>query len=80
MEAKKYIEVFPNKILLAKSNDQNYYEAKLTLNNLTNSFVVFKVYINKSTIYSANPSTSFIPPKEGISINIKRLEKVIIYY
>lgn len=73
----KYIDVFPNKITLSRVFDQNFYESKLTLTNLTDKCVVFKVYINKNTIYSANPSTSFIPPRDNIIINIKRLEKVI---
>jgi hypothetical protein len=74
---KRYVDVFPNKILLSKPNENNFFEAKLTLTNLTNKFVVFKVYINKSTIYSANPSTSFISPKETTIVNVKRLERVI---
>lgn len=76
MEGNKYVEVFPNKIVLQKSYDQTYLESKIVLTNLLDKYVVFKVYINKSAIYSANPSTSFIRPKENISINIKRLEKV----
>ena len=48
MEHNKYIEVFPNKILLRKPLNQNYYEAKLNLTNLVDKYVVFKVYINKN--------------------------------
>jgi len=76
MDMNKYIEVFPNKILLKKPLSQNYYESKLILTNTTEKYVVFKVYINKSSIYSANPSTSYIKPKENITIIIKRLEIV----
>lgn len=72
----KYIDVFPDKIRLSKTYEQNFYEARITLTNLTNSYIVFKVYINKSTIYSANPSSSYIKPKESITISVKRLEKV----
>ncbi len=72
----KYIEVFPDKIKLSKTFEQNFYESRITLTNLTNLYVVFKVYINKNTIYSANPSSSFIKPKESTTITIKRLEKV----
>jgi len=75
----KYIDIFPDKIRLSKPFEQNYYEARLTLTNLTNNYVVFKVYINKNTIYSANPSSSYIKPKESITINVKRLEKVKIF-
>jgi hypothetical protein len=72
----KYVDVFPEKIKLSKTFDQDYYEARITLTNLTNNYVVFKVYINKNTIYSANPSSSYIKPKESTTINVKRLEKV----
>ena len=74
----KYVDVFPDKIKLSKTFDQNYHEARITLTNLTNNYVVFKVYINKNTIYSANPSSSYIKPKESTTVSIKRLEKVRI--
>jgi hypothetical protein len=76
MDSNQYIDVFPNKILLSKLNDQNFHEARVTLTNLTTKFVVFKVYINKKTIYSATPSTGYIGPKECIMVNLKRLNKV----
>jgi hypothetical protein len=71
----KYIEVFPDKIILSRPLEQNHYEARLTLTNLTDKYVVYKVYINNNAIYSATPSTGFIKPKEITSVNIKRLEK-----
>ena len=76
----KYVDVFPDKIKLSKIFEQDYYEARITLTNLTNSYVVFKVYINKNTIYSANPSSSYIKPRESTTINVKRLEKVKLLY
>jgi hypothetical protein len=78
MEDTKYLEVLSDKVILNRTSFNPYYEAKITLTNLTNKFVVFKVYINKHTLYSANPASSFIPPKDNISITIKRLENV--YY
>jgi hypothetical protein len=78
MEDNKYLEVLSDKIILNRTSLNPYYEAKLTLTNLTNKYVVFKVYINKHTLYSANPASSFISPKENLSITIKRLENV--YY
>jgi hypothetical protein len=76
----KYLEIFPNKIVLSKTFDQNFYEARLNLTNLTNQYLVFKVYINKNTIYSANPSTSFIKPQDSVVVNVKRLERVKYNY
>ena len=74
MEDNKYLEVLSDKIILTRTAANPYYEAKITLTNLTSKYVVFKVYINKHTLYSANPASSFIPPKENISITVKRLE------
>ena len=74
MEDNKYLEVLSDKLILSRTASNPYYEAKINLTNLTNKCVVFKVYINKHTLYSANPASTFIPPKENISITVKRLE------
>ena len=74
--SQKYVEVHPNKIILSRAFNQSFYEAKVTLTNTTSSYIVFKVYINKSTQYSSNPSTGFIKPSENITVTIKRIEKV----
>jgi hypothetical protein len=71
-----YIDVSPNKITLAKQSDTSFFESKIILKNKTDKHVVFKIYINKYTVYSANPSTSFIPPQDSISVTVKRLENV----
>ena len=76
MESKNYIEVFPNKINLKKQFSQTYFESKVVITNKVDKYVLFKVYINKSTQYSANPSTGFLKPGESNVINIKRVEKV----
>jgi hypothetical protein len=78
MEVNHYIDISPEKITLTKSSETSFYESKLVLKNRTDKHVVFKVYINKYTVYSANPSTSFIPPQETILLTIKRLENVSI--
>ena len=72
----KFVEVFPNKVTLSRSLPQSLFECRLTLTNLTDNYVIFKVYINNSAQYSANPSTSFIKPRDDATINIKRLDKV----
>jgi hypothetical protein len=73
---KPFIEAFPNKISLTKAYEQDLYEARITLTNLTKNYVIFKVFINKTTTYSATPSTGFIPPLDNVSLHIKRLERV----
>lgn len=67
-----YFEVRPDKIYLLKSKDGKNYESKINLLNLTSKYLVFKVYINKNQIFSANPSSGFILPNAGINIMIKR--------
>jgi hypothetical protein len=79
MENNKYLEVLSDKIILTRTTSNPFYESKISLTNLTDKYVVFKVYINKHTIYSANPASSFIPPKENLSITIKRLENVKLF-
>jgi hypothetical protein len=76
--AQNYLDVHPNKIILSRPFNQSFYESKLTLTNITDKYIVFKVYINKSTQYSSNPSTGFIKPGDNIVITIKRVEKVIL--
>ena len=62
-------------IYLSKSNENNnIYSSVVTITNLTDKYLLFKVYINKIRVYSANPPTSFIPPREKADISIKRIE------
>ena len=69
------VSVFPDPLVITQSNDSNVLESKLNLTNLTNDFVVFKIYNNQHSLYSAKPSSSFIPPKETVNVSIKRFKK-----
>lgn len=71
-----YIDVFPSEILLRKQLDQDNFEGKVNLTNLTNKYIIFKVYINQSNIYSVHPSTSYLPPLSNTDILVKRQSKV----
>ena len=71
----KLVEIFPDPLNLIPSKNTSYLESKLNLKNLTNNYVIFKIFNNNSKIYSAKPSKSFIPPKETKNINIKRFTK-----
>ena len=68
----KIVMVYPTPLVITKKKDTNYYESKLNLSNLTNDYVIFKVYNNKHRLYSAKPSASFIKPKETAHVLIKR--------
>ena len=69
------VSVFPDPLVIIQSINSNILESKINLTNLTNDYVVFKIYNNKHSLYSAKPSTSFIPPKETVNVIIKRFKK-----
>ena len=71
----KLVEIFPNPLNLTPAKNTPYIESKLNIKNLTNNYVIFKVFNSNTTIYSAKPSKSFIPPKERKDVYIKRFSK-----
>ena len=71
----KLVEIFPNPLNLAPTKNTQYIESKLNIKNLTNNYVIFKIFNNNTNIYSVKPSKSFIPPKERKDIYIKRFTK-----
>ena len=71
----KIVLVYPSPLILIKQKNSSYYESKLNLSNLTNDYVLFKLYNNQHTLYSAKPSCSFIRPKETANVLIKRFSK-----
>ena len=71
----KLVEIFPNPLNLRPTKNTQYIESKLNIKNLTNNYVIFKIFNNNTNIYSVKPSKSFIPPKERKDIYIKRFTK-----
>ena len=71
----KLVSVFPSPLVITKQRNSNYYESKLNLSNLTNDYILFKIYNNQHTLYSAKPSASYIAPKETAHVLIKRFSK-----
>ena len=69
------VEIYPDPLILIQSSKLNYLESKLNFRNLTNEYIIFKVFNNQRSLYSAKPSSSFIPPTETTSITIKRFKK-----
>ena len=69
------VSIYPDPLVITQSSNSNYLESKLNLSNLTSDYVIFKIYNNQHLLYSAKPSTSFIPPKEKLEIAIKRFKK-----
>jgi hypothetical protein len=71
-ESSKIVSIYPDPLILIKQRNSNFYESQLNLTNLTNEYVIFKLYNNQQILYSAKPSTSFIRPKETTNVLIKR--------
>ena len=69
------VEVFPDPLILTQLNNGNYMESSLNLRNLTNEYIIFKIFNNQRSLYSAKPSTSFISPMDTTKISIKRFNK-----
>ena len=71
----KLVEIFPNPLNLIATKNSSFLESKINIKNLTNNYVIFKVFNNNSTVYSAKPSKSFIAPMETKDVHIKRFIK-----
>ena len=69
------VEVFPDPLILIQSKNSNYLESKLNFRNLTNEYIIFKIFNNQQSLYSVKPHISFIPPKETTTVSIKRFKK-----
>ena len=69
------VEVFPNCLEMITKGNEEYFTSQLNLTNKTDNFIVFKLYANTKVLFSANPSTSFIPPKQNVSIAVKVYNK-----
>ncbi len=67
--------VFPDPLVMTQSNNANHCESLLSISNLTNEYLIFKIYNNQHSLYSAKPSTSFVPPKGNVKVKIKRYKK-----
>ena len=67
--------VYPSPLVITKQRNSNYYESKLNLSNLSNEYVLLKIYNNQHALYSAKPSTSYIAPKDKANVLIKRFSK-----
>ena len=70
-----WIEKIEPKITLIKIIDQCFYEGHLILTNKTNNYLVFK-FKNIKQDYSITPILYFIKPKEAITINLKKFQRL----
>lgn len=74
MAERNYFKINEDKIYLSKKkeNINTFYLGTVTIHNITNNYLLFKVYINKQKLYSTNPSTGYILPNEKAEVLVKR--------
>ena len=67
----KLVEIFPNQLRLSPSKNSTFVESKIKIKNLSDSYIIYKIFSNNQLIYTVKPSKSFIPPKETKDIQNK---------
>ena len=68
---KNFAKIEPNPLSLKISKDnENKIPNVISIQNLTNKYLIFKLLINNKGILLGKPSTSFIPPSQNISVEI----------
>ena len=68
---KNFAKIEPNPLSIKISRDnENKIPKVITIQNLTNKFLIFKLFINNKGILLAKPSTSYILPSQNISVEI----------
>lgn len=71
----KIAEISQNNIQISLSeNEEDPSPIKISIKNITNSFIIFKAFINKKSLLLVKPSFYFIPPLKTYEISIKPLE------
>lgn len=71
MKTESIIALNKDEIFL-KKNQNNFYDDFLEIFNLTNSYIIYKIFVNVKGIYSTTPASSYIKPKDKIKVYIKR--------
>ena len=70
------IEEYPNPIIVHRISETSFQDSSIYLTNKTNQYIVFKVYMNHHPpVYSLKPATSFLKPKDSITLTLKKLFK-----
>ena len=68
---KNFAKIDPNPLTIKITKDnENKMPSVITIQNLTNKFLIFKLLINNKGILLAKPSTSYILPSQNISVEI----------
>ena len=68
---KNFAKIDPNPLTIKITKDnENKMPSVISIQNLTNKFLIFKFLINNKGILLAKPSTSYILPVQNISVEI----------
>ena len=68
---KNFAKIDPNPLTIKITKDNEIkMPSVITIQNLTNKFLIFKFLINNKGILLAKPSTSYILPVQNISVEI----------
>ena len=68
---KNFVKIEPNPLSLIISKDNvNKNNYNISIQNLTEKYLIFGLFINLKGILSAKPSTSYILPKQNTSVDI----------
>lgn len=72
-ESTKMVKIYQKPLKLQMNNSNGNLEGKLSLQNLTKNYIIFKVFNNaQKGSYSVKPSCSFIMPESTSEVLIKR--------
>lgn len=74
-EENKYLEQYPNPLIITRQTENSYYESKIFLKNITNDLVLFKLYCTKQHNYSVKQSSGSIKPGEVFEVVVRKLVK-----
>ena len=70
------VEEYPNPIIVHRLSETTFQDSSIYLTNKSNQYIVFKVYMNHHPpVYSLKPATSFLKPKDSITLTLKKLFK-----
>ena len=70
------VEEYPNPIIVHRISETSFQDSSIYLTNKSNQYIVFKVYMNHHPpVYSLKPATSYLKPKDSVTLTLKRLFK-----
>lgn len=71
------VSIYPNPLYMIQAQSSDNLISQISVKNLTNDYVVFKIKLGSKdiNIYKLSPSESFIPPKGTTTVEVKRYKR-----